>query len=89
MEGKFLPKLRTRPEFCEEDLGQSPARVASFQRNSPVAVTPAKAGVQLLPSFTVGKLDARLRGHDGYGREVSNNRQHWKRSDFKSGPDIG
>jgi hypothetical protein len=58
-------------------MGQSPARVACFQRTSLCAVTPAKAGVQLPPSFTVEKLDARLRGHDGYGREVANNRQHW------------
>jgi hypothetical protein len=85
----FLPKLRTRPEFCEKEMGQSPA-VANGHPNAHLfAVAPAKAGVQL-PSCSIGKkLDARLRGHDGWKREVSNNRQHWKRSDFKSGSDIG
>jgi hypothetical protein len=70
-------------------LGQSPAGVGCFQAFSLYSVTPAKAGVQLSSCFIWKKLDARLRGHDGCERHSLNNRQHSKRSDFKSGSDIG
>jgi hypothetical protein len=73
----------------EEELGQSPADVSGYRRPFLQAVTPAKAGVQLSSCFHSEKRDASLRWHDGCKREASNNHQHWKRSDFKFGPDIG
>ncbi|MEO6608809.1 MAG: hypothetical protein ABIN69_10105 [Aestuariivirga sp.] len=73
----------------EEELGQSPARVAAALVTTLYTVMPAKAGIQLSCRETGRKLDPGLRRGDGIWCGNVIHHQHWKRSDFKSGGDIG
>ena len=93
-------KKKWRGSFChgfapdqnsevERELGQSPALSQIALESTKLAVTPAEAGAQLSPCFHKAKRDASLRWHNGRVGETSHNHQHWKRSDFKSGGDIG
>jgi len=85
----FCRGFRPDQNSGKGNWGQSPAGANSFVEFTLVGVTPAKAGAQLPFLFTESKRDASLGWHDGGESEPSNSHHHWKRSDFKSGSDIG